>query len=78
MSGSFFSEDRRDAEKVKSIVESELARLGYRISLDVLERDGKKFQFAAPGKIEVWIPALPTSSIVQTANPPSERHRLSR
>jgi general secretion pathway protein A len=57
----FFSEDRRDAEKVKSIVESELARLGYRISLDVLERDGKKFQFAAPGKIEVWIPPLPSS-----------------
>src|SRR5262249_22322814 len=73
MSGSFFSEDRRDAEKVKSIVESELARLGYRISLDVLERDGKKFQFAAPGKIEVWIPALPTSSIVQTAKPSKPR-----
>jgi hypothetical protein len=46
---------------VKSIVELELRRLGYRISLDVLERDGKKFQFAAPGKIEVWIPPLPSS-----------------
>jgi type II secretory pathway predicted ATPase ExeA len=57
----FFSQDRLDAEKVKSIVELELRRLGYRISLDVLERDGKKFQFAAPGKIEVWIPPLPTS-----------------
>src|SRR5262249_37680137 len=65
----FLSEDRRDAEKVKSIVESELARLGYRISLDVLERDGKKFQFAAPGKIEVWIPPLPTSSIVANCKP---------
>jgi general secretion pathway protein A len=57
----FFSQDRVDAEKVKSIVESELDRLGYRISLDVLERDGKQFQFAAPGKIEVWIPPLPSS-----------------
>ncbi len=57
----FFSQDRLDAEKVKSIVELELRRLGYRISLDVLERDGKKFQFAAPGKIEVWIPPLPKS-----------------
>ena len=57
----FFSQDRRDAESVKSIVESELGRLGYRISLDVLERDGKKFQFAAPSKIEVWIPPLPES-----------------
>ena len=54
----FFSSDRQDAEKVKSIVELELYRLGYRISLDVLERDGKKFQFAAPGKLEVWIPPL--------------------
>jgi general secretion pathway protein A len=57
----FFSQDRFDAEKVKSIVELELRRLGYRVSLDVLERDGKKFQFAAPGKIEVWIPPLPES-----------------
>jgi hypothetical protein len=39
----------------------ELRRLGYRISLDVLERDGDKFQFAAPGKIEVWVPPLPKS-----------------
>jgi general secretion pathway protein A len=57
----FFSQDRLDAEQVKSIVELELRRLGYRISLDVLERDGRKFQLAAPGKIEVWIPPLPTS-----------------
>jgi general secretion pathway protein A len=57
----FFSQDRADAESVKSIVEAELGRLGYRISLDVLERDGKKFQFAAPGKIEVWMPPLPKS-----------------
>jgi hypothetical protein len=57
----FFSQDRRDAESLKSIVEMELRRLGYRISLDVLERDGNKFQFAAPGKIEVWIPPLPKS-----------------
>jgi general secretion pathway protein A len=57
----FFSQDQQDAETVKSIVELELRRLGYRISLDVLERDGKKFQFAAPGKIEVWIPPLPSS-----------------
>jgi hypothetical protein len=57
----FFSQDRLDAEQVKSIVELELRRLGYRISLDVIERDGRKFQLAAPGKIEVWIPPLPTS-----------------
>ena len=57
----FFSQDRLYAEKVKSIVESELGRLGYQISLDVLERDGKRFQFAAPGKLEVWIPPLKMS-----------------
>src|SRR4029434_1408883 len=57
----FFAQDRRDAETVKSILESEFGRLGYRISLEVLERDGKQFQFAALGKIEVWIPPLPKS-----------------
>ena len=62
----FFSQDRSDAESVKSIVESEFGRLGYRISLEVLERDGNKFQFAAPGKIEVWIPLLPKSDNPRT------------
>lgn len=57
----FFPQDQRDAEGVKSLVESELARRGYRISLELLERDGRKFQFAAPGKIEVWLPPLPDS-----------------
>jgi general secretion pathway protein A len=54
----FFSQDRLAAGRVKSIVEAEFRRRGYRISLELLERDGKKFQFAAPGKIEVWIPSL--------------------
>jgi type II secretory pathway predicted ATPase ExeA len=62
----FFSPDRQDAEKIKSIVELELRKLGYRISLDVLERDGKKFQFAALGKIEVWIPPLAKSGSTST------------
>jgi hypothetical protein len=74
----FFSQDRPAAERVKSVVEAELTGLGFPLTLQLLERDGGQFQFAAPGKIEVWIPPLPTSSIVQTANPPSERHRLSR
>jgi general secretion pathway protein A len=74
----FFSQDRAAAERVKSVVEAELTALGFPLTLRLLERDGAHFQFAAPGKIEVWIPPLPTSSVVQTANPPSERHRLSR
>jgi general secretion pathway protein A len=55
----FFPQDRRDAARVKSVVESELERRGYRISLQLLERDGRKFRFAAPGNIEVWLPPLP-------------------
>jgi general secretion pathway protein A len=55
----FFAQDRPAAERVKTIVESELRRLGYDISLEMLQRDGRNFQFAAPGKIEVWVPRLP-------------------
>jgi general secretion pathway protein A len=54
----FFVEDRRQAEKIKSVIESELGRRGYPMSLRLLERDGRKFEFAAPGKIEVWLPPL--------------------
>ncbi|MPZ78841.1 MAG: AAA family ATPase [Deltaproteobacteria bacterium] len=57
----FFPRDRSDAETVKSVVESELARRGYRMSLKLLERDGTQFEFAAPGKIEVWLPPLADS-----------------
>jgi hypothetical protein len=54
----FFLQDRREAERIKSVVESELGRRGYPMSLELLERDGRRFEFAAPGKIEVWLPAL--------------------
>jgi hypothetical protein len=55
----FFTRDRRAAERVMSVVQSELAKRGYSVSLQLMERDGKKFQFAAPGKIELWLPPLP-------------------
>ena len=54
----FFANDRRHAEMVKSVVESELGRRGYHMSLKVFSRDGRKFEFAAPGKIELWLPPL--------------------
>ena len=54
----FFSEDRREANTVKFLVEAELRKRGFPISLQLLERDGRKFQHAAPGKIEVWLPPL--------------------
>ena len=54
----FFESDRRAAERVRAIVQSELRRHGYSQPLQLLERDGRKFQFAAPGKIEVWLPPL--------------------
>ena len=60
----FFSEDRREANTVKFLVESELRKRGFPISLQLLERDGRKFQHAAPGKIEVWLPPLPEQSRV--------------
>lgn len=54
----FFSEDRREANTVKFLVEAELRKRGFPISLQLLERDGRKFQNAAPGKIELWLPPL--------------------
>jgi hypothetical protein len=57
----FFPQDRPAAERVKSVVESEITGLGFSITLQLLERDRRQFQFAAPGKIEVWIPPLPKS-----------------
>jgi general secretion pathway protein A len=58
----FFSGDRKEANTVKSLVETELRKRGFAISLQLLERDGRKFQHAAPGKIEVWLPPLPSRS----------------
>ena len=57
----FFAGDRRAAERVKSVVEAELQTRGYSRRLQLLERDGRKFRFAAPGKIEVWLPPLTQS-----------------
>lgn len=54
----FFPQDRDHAGRLKSAVESELRTRGYQISLELLERDGAKFQYAAPGKMEVWLPPL--------------------
>ena len=58
----FFPGDRREANTVKFLVETELRKRGFAISLQLLERDGRKFQHAAPGKIEVWLPPLPDRS----------------
>jgi hypothetical protein len=54
----FFAGDRQAAERLKSVVEAELQTRGYSRNLQLLERDGRKFRFAAPGKIEVWLPPL--------------------
>jgi general secretion pathway protein A len=54
----FFPDDRREANTIKFLIEAELRRHGFPISLQLLERDGRKFQHAAPGKIEVWLPPL--------------------
>jgi hypothetical protein len=54
----FFVQDRRQAERVKFLVEAELGSAGYPVSLELVERDGRQSEFAAPGKIEVWLPPL--------------------
>ena len=54
----FFPGDRREANEIKALIEGELRKHGYPVSLQLLERDGRKFQYAAPGKIEVWLPPL--------------------
>ena len=58
----FFPGDRREANTVKFLIEAELRKRGFPISLQLLERDGRKFQHAAPGKIEVWLPPLSDQS----------------
>jgi general secretion pathway protein A len=58
----FFPRDRREANTIKFLVEAELRKRGFPVSLQLLERDGRKFQHAAPGKIEVWIPSLSDQS----------------
>jgi general secretion pathway protein A len=60
----FFPDDRREADKIKSLVEAELRKQGFPVSLQLLERDGRRFQYAAPGKIEVWLPPLANPSKV--------------
>jgi hypothetical protein len=57
----FFNRDRRDAEQLRSRLQAELGKRGYELSLQLLERDGRKFAHAAPGKIEVWLPPLSNS-----------------
>ena len=61
----FFPGDRREANEIKALIEGELRRHGYPVSLQLLERDGRKFQYAAPGKIEVWLPSLANLSKVR-------------
>jgi type II secretory pathway predicted ATPase ExeA len=58
----FFAADRQAAERVKSVVEAELQTRGYSRRLQLLERDGRKFRFATPRKLEVWLPALTQSA----------------
>jgi hypothetical protein len=58
----FFPDDRREANRIKSLVEAELRKQGFPVSLQLLERDGRRFQHAAPGKIEVWLPPLANPS----------------
>ena len=60
----FFPQDRDEANKVRSAVEAELKKHGYQLALQLLERDGKRFQYATPGKIEVWLPPLSSGSAV--------------
>ena len=60
----FFPQDRDEANKVRSAVEAELKKHGYQLALQLLERDGKRFQYATPGKIEVWLPPLTSGSAV--------------
>jgi hypothetical protein len=54
----FFPQDRDNAARLKSAIETELDGRGYHVSLALLERDGTQFKSSAPGKIEVWIPPL--------------------
>jgi tetratricopeptide (TPR) repeat protein len=54
----FFPQDEKAAAEVRSLVQSQIARAGTAVRLEVLYRDAKLFQDMQPGTVEVWLPPL--------------------
>ena len=63
----FFPQDEKAATEVRDRVELALSQEGYRLRLPLLPLDAKRFDKARPGDLEVWIPPLGATTLLQEA-----------
>jgi len=55
--------DQKAASELRSTVEQALGRLGYRVRLELIALDPKRFPKAATGTLELWLPPLAQASL---------------
>jgi len=63
----FFPQDEKAATEVRDRVELAFAQEGYRLRLELLPLDAKRFKKDQPGDVEVWIPPLGATTLLQEA-----------
>jgi len=63
----FFPQDEKAAAEVRDRVELAFAQEGYKLRLQLLPLDAMRFKKDRPGDIEVWIPPLGATTLLQEA-----------
>ena len=63
----FFPQDERAAAQVRDRVERALSQGGYTLRLSLLPLDATRSKKEKPGDLEVWIPPLRATSLLQEA-----------
>jgi hypothetical protein len=63
----FFPQDEKAAAEVRDRVELAFAQEGYKLRLHLLPLDAMRFKKDRPGDIEVWIPPLGATTLLQEA-----------
>jgi len=63
----FFPQDEKVATEVRDRVELAFAQEGYKLRLELLPLDAKRFKKEQPGDVEVWIPPLGATTLLQEA-----------
>jgi Flp pilus assembly protein TadD len=63
----FFPQDEKAAAEVRDRVELAFAQEGYKLRLHLLPLDAKRFRKEQPGDVEVWIPPLGATTLLQEA-----------
>jgi hypothetical protein len=63
----FFPQDEKAAAEVRDRVELAFAKEGYKLRLELLPLDAKRFAKEGAGDIEVWIPPLGATTLLQEA-----------